>query len=80
MYTSVKDQIGYMKKFKKMKDAKYPDHKHLAANTFSDNVRQLTKLQVVFLQRIQVIKRAPMALNVAEVKEQIRPINIGNRI
>ena len=47
MYTSVKDQTGYMKKLKEMWDAQYPDHKHLAANNLSDNARRLTKPKIV---------------------------------
>ena len=84
MYTSVKDQTGYIKKLKEMWDAKYPDHKHLAANTLSENARRLTKLKIVPPQEIQIIVDAkPKAINVAEVVdviEQIRPTNIENRI
>ena len=84
MYTSVKDQTGYMKKLKDMWDAKYPDHKHLAANTLSDNARRLTKLKIVPPQEIQIIADTkPKAINVAEIVdviEQIRPTNIDNRI
>ena len=84
MYTCVKDQTGYMKKLKEMWDAKYPDHKHLAANTLSDNTRRLTKLKIVPPQEIQIIADTkPKAIKVAEVVdviEQIRPTNIENRI
>ena len=84
MYTSVKDWTGYMKKLKEMWDAKYPDHKHLAANTLSDNARRLTKQKIVPLQEIQITANTkPKAINVAEVVdviEQARPTNIENRI
>ena len=84
MYTSVKDQTGYIKKLKEMWDAKYPDHKHLAANTLSDNARRLTKLKIVPLQEIQIISDTKTkAINVAEVVDiikQTRPTNIENRI
>ena len=80
MYTSVKDQTGYMKKLKEMWDVKYPDHKHLATNTLSDNARRLTKLKIVPPQEIQIIADAkPKAINVAEVVgviEQTRRTNI----
>ena len=73
-----------MKKLKDMWDAKYPDYKHLAANTLSDNIRQLTKLKIVRPQVIQIIADAkPKAINVAEVLdviEQTSPTNIENRI
>ena len=73
-----------MKKLKEMWDAKYPDHKHVAANTLSDNARRLTKLKIVPPQEIQIITDTkPKAINVAEVVdviEQIRPTNIENRI
>ena len=63
---------------------KNPVHKHLAANTLSDNARRLTKLQIVPPQEIQIIADTkPKAINVAEVVdviEQIRPTNIENRI
>ena len=84
MYTSVKDQTGYMKKLKEMWDAKYPDHKHLAVNTLSENARCLTKLKIVPPQEMQIIADTkPKAMNVAEVVdviEQTRPTNIENRI
>ena len=57
-----------MKKLKEMRDAKYPDHKHLAVNTLSNNARQLTKLKIVPLQEVQIIADTkPKAINVAEV-------------
>ena len=72
MYSSVKDQTRYLKKLKEMWDAKYPDHKHLAANTLSDNARRLTKLKIFPPQEIQIIvDTKPKAINVAEVVDVI---------
>ena len=77
MYTSVKDQTGYMKKLKELWDAKYPEHKQLAANTFSDNARRLTKLQTIQIENLQVItETVPKVQNVVEVEvmtEMLRP-------
>ena len=43
-----------MKKLKEMWGTKYPEHKHLAANTLSDNARRLTnKLRIVPLKEIK---------------------------
>ena len=55
MYTSVKHQTGYMKKLKELWDAKYPEHKQLAAIILSDNARRLMKLQTIPLENLQVI-------------------------
>ena len=77
MYTSVKDQTGYMKKLKELWDAKYPEHKQLAANTLSDNARRLTKLQTIPIENLQVItETVPKVQNVVEVEvvtEKLRP-------
>ena len=77
MYTSVKDQTGYLKKLKALWDAKYPEHKQLAANTRSDNARRLTKLQTIPIENLQVIiETAPKIQNVVEVEvviEKLRP-------
>ena len=77
MYTSVKDQTGYMKKLKELWDAKYPEHKQLAANTLSDYARRLTKLQIIPIENLQVVKETvPKVQNVVEaevVTEKLRP-------
>ena len=78
MYTSVKDQTGYMKKLKELWDAKYPEHKQLAANTLSDNARRLTKLQTIPIEYLQVITETvpQVQKNVEEVEvvtEKLRP-------
>ena len=77
MYTSVKDQTGYMKKLKELWNAKYPEHKQLAANTLSDNARRLTKLQTILIENLQVITETIQKVqNVVEVKamtEKLRP-------
>ena len=69
MYTSVKDQTGYMKKLKELWDAKYPEHEQLAANTLIDNARRLTKLQTIPIENLQVItETVPKVQNVIEVE------------
>ena len=75
----VKDQNGYMKKLKEMWDAKYPEHKHLAANTLSDNARRLTnKLRIVPPEEIK--KGIEPSPNVTEVEVMIEiPIKIESR-
>ena len=77
MYTSVKDQTGYMKKLKELWNAKYPEPKQLAANTLSDNTRRLTELQTISIENLQVItETVPKVQNVVEVKvvtKQLRP-------
>ena len=78
MYTSVKDQTGYMEKLKELWDAKYPEHKQLAANTLSDNARRLTKLQTIAIENLQIITEAvPKVQNVIEVEVvtgKLRPV------
>ena len=68
MYTSAKDQTWYKEKLKELWDAKYPEHKQLAANTLSDNARRLTKLQTIAIENLQIIKETvPKVQNVIEV-------------
>ena len=75
MYTSVKDQTWYMKKLKELWDAKYPEHKQLAANTLSDNARRLTKLQTIPIENLQVITETVPKVQVEDevVTEKLRP-------
>ena len=77
MYTSVKDQTGYMKKLKELWYAKYPEHKQLAVNTLSDNARRLTKLQTISIENLQVLtETVPKVQNVVKVEvvtEKLRP-------
>ena len=79
MYTRVKNQTRVYEEIKKIWFAKYPECKHLAANTLSDYARRLTnKLRIVLPEDLkEVIETTP---NLEEVEVVIeKPTNIENR-
>ena len=77
MYISAKDQARYIEKLNELWVAKYPEHKHLAANTLSDKARRLPKLQKNPIKKIHVItetvQKTQNVVDVEIVLEQLKP-------